>query len=143
MYQHILVALENGPADALLLEHIKTLAKTLKSRVMLLHVADGFAARNRESLDLADSEEIKADQRYLDERAQELATEGLVTGTRLAAGNPPEEIVKAAEAEKCDLIALGAHGHKFLGDLVHGSTVTPVRHNTTIPVLVIRSGKQP
>lgn len=143
VYKQILVALENGPADVALLAHVRGLAQALKSQLVLVHVADGFAARNREALNLADSEEIKRDQAYLDAQVAALQTAGFVCRGVLAHGNPPQEIVKVAEAEPVDLIALGAHGHKFIGDLVHGSTVTPVRHLTAIPVLVVRSGKQP
>ena len=142
MYKHILVALENGPADEDLLTHVKALAMALHSQMLLLHVADGFAARHHDTLDLADSEEMKIDKNYLEKVAGQLHSEGLVIQTHMAFGNPPEEIVKVAEKEGCDLIAMGAHGHKFLGDLVHGSTVTPVRHHTRLPVLVVRtSGK--
>jgi nucleotide-binding universal stress UspA family protein len=32
-----------------------------------------------------------------------------------------------------------SHGHRFLGDLFHGSTITQVRHHTHIPLLVLRA----
>jgi manganese transport protein len=54
-------------------------------------------------------------------------------------GNPPTEILRIANAEKCDLIAMTSHGHRFWGDLFHGSTITEVRHSTTIPMLILRA----
>ncbi len=60
MYKKILVALENGEADKRLLPHITVLAQQFGAGLLLLHVADGFAARNFEQLKLAESDEIWA-----------------------------------------------------------------------------------
>ncbi len=140
MYKKILVALENGRADDTLVPHIAELARRLGSELVLVHVADGFAARNFEQLKLAESEEMKADRAYLDGIARRLCGLGLVASTHLALGNPPTEILRTAQAQGCDLIALTSHGHKLIGDFFFGSTIDKVRHNTAIPLLVVRSG---
>jgi manganese transport protein len=140
MYKKILVALENGRADDTLVPHIAELARRLGSELLLVHVADGFAARNFEQLKLAESDEMRADRAYLDGIADRLRTTGLVVGSRLALGNPPTEILKAAVAEHCDLIAMTSHGHKLIGDIFLGSTIDRVRHNTLVPILVVRAG---
>jgi nucleotide-binding universal stress UspA family protein len=137
MYRKILVALENGPADRSLLPHIEDLARRLGSELLLLHVADGWAARNFERLNLAESDEMKSDRRYLDAAAVHLRERGIRVEFKLAMGEPAVEIVKIAKAEHCDLIAMTTHGHKFVGDIVHGSTIEPVRHNAPMPLLVI------
>jgi manganese transport protein len=137
MYKKILVALENGPADQRLLPHISALAAQCHAELLLLHVADGWAARNFEQLKLAESDEMKADLAYLDTTAERLRGTGLQVDTLLALGNPPNEIVKIADAARCDLIAVASHGHKLIGDLIHGSTIDKVRHNTHIPLLVV------
>ncbi len=142
MYRKILVALENGPADTRLLPHIAEFARMLGSELLLLHVADGWAARNYDQLNLAASDEMKADQEYLQAMAQQLTATGLRAEILLALGNPPNEIIKAAEANGCDLIALASHGHKLFADIVHGSTIDRVRHNTTIPLLVVSAKQQ-
>jgi manganese transport protein len=142
MYQKILVALDNTASDESLLPHVCQLASLTKSELLLLHVADGWVARNFDRLKLAPSEEMQHDLHYLEETAGRLAKEmGLKVATLLALGNPPEQILKVAEKEKCDLIAMGSHGHKFLGDLWHGSTIDRVRHNTRIPILTVRAEK--
>ena len=141
MYNKILVALENGSADKTLLPHVQKLAQRLGSELLLLHVADGFAARNFNQLKLAESEEIKTDRAYLERMAEKIRKEGITVTTHLAFGNPPQEILKVVEAEHCDLIALGSHGHRFLGDIIHGSTIHEVRHKTSIPVLTVREKK--
>jgi nucleotide-binding universal stress UspA family protein len=137
MYRKILVALENGPADKTLLPHVADLAARLGSELLLLHVADGWVARNYDALKLAESDEIKADRTYLDGEAVKLRERGVRVEFKLAMGEPAQEIVKMAKAEQCDLIAMTTHGHKFVGDIVHGSTIEPVRHNAPIPLLVI------
>jgi manganese transport protein len=137
MYKKILVALENGEADKRLLPHISQLARQVGAELLLLHVADGWAARNFEQLKLAESAEMKADSDYLEGTAMQLRGSGLRVDTLLALGNPPNEIVKVAVKSGCDLIALASHGHKLIGDLIHGSTIDKVRHNTTVPLLVV------
>ena len=142
MYKKILIALDNSPADETILPHVAELAAHFGSEILLLHVADGFAARAFDQLKLAESEEIKADRAYLEKTAGELRAKKLRVEIKLAMGNPPTEILRAAEAEHCDLIALAGHGPRLLGDIVHGSTITEVRHNTDIPLLVVRAKKK-
>ncbi len=141
MYKRILIALDNTPADESLLPHVGELARQLGSQLLLLHVADGWAARNFNQLKLAESEEMKSDRAYLEKTADRLRAKGLVVETTLALGSPPAEILKAAEAGRCDLIAMTSHGHRLIGDLVHGSTITEVRHQTKIPLLIVRAKK--
>jgi nucleotide-binding universal stress UspA family protein len=143
MYQHILIPLENSATDQVILDHIKSLVTLTKAKLLLLHVADGWVARNFNQLKLAESEEMKSDREYLENVAGRLRGDGYSVETMLALGDPPAEIVKAAEGEQCDLIALAGHGHRFFGDLFHGSTITEVRHKTSIPILVVRAPKQP
>ncbi len=138
MYQKILVALDHSPANVRLLAHVTEVARLNGSELLLLHVADGWVARNFEQLNLADSEEMREDWRLLEEDASRLRAEsGLVIETRLALGSPSEQILKVAKDEAVDLIALASHGHRLLGDLLHGSTIDAVRHGARVPLLVI------
>jgi manganese transport protein len=139
MYRKILVALENSDADESLLPHITELAKRMHSHLLLIHVADGWVARNFNQLKLAESAEMKADRAYLEKTAAQLRAEGLSVTAHLALGDPPAEILRCAESEQCDLIAMTSHGHRLLGDLFHGSTIHEVRHRTSIPVLLVRA----
>ena len=141
MYRKILVALENGPADQTLLPHVARLAGELKSELLLLHVADGWAARNFDKLKLAESAEMKADLAYLEQQADLVRAKGLTVTVLLALGDPPREILKAAGERNCDLIAMTSHGHRLLGDLLFGSTIHEVRHKTSLPVLILRAGQ--
>ena len=139
MYRRILVPLENGPADAAILKHVTELAKLLRSQVLLVHVADGWAARNMEQLNLRESQEMKEDRAYLERITQDLRQAGVEADAVLAAGDPAKEIAAAAEREKVDLIAMATHGHSLLSDVVHGTTATALRHVSRIPILMVRA----
>ena len=141
MYKKILVALENGWADESLVPHIARLAGQSGAELLLLHVADGWAARNFDQLKLAESQEMREDNDYLERTAAALRTQGLAVATRLACGSPPQEIVRVAADSGCDLIAMASHGHKLIGDILYGSTIDKVRHETLVPLLVIRAAK--
>ena len=139
MYQHILVAVEHSKADEAILEHIVKLANMTKARLLLVHVADGFAARHFNDLQLRESEEMRDDRAYLARRKEELEKAGLQVSSRLAMGDPATEIIKIASQEGVDLIAMSTHGHRFLADLIHGTTVDKVRHTVRVPVLLLRA----
>ena len=138
MYRKILVALDTSPSDQALLRAVVGLAPLLKSELLLVHVADGWVARNFDQLNLVESQEMKEDWQYLEASAAELrASTGLTVSTRLALGNPPAQILKVAEAEGCDLIALASHGHRLVGDIIHGSTIDAVRHHAQVPIFAV------
>jgi nucleotide-binding universal stress UspA family protein len=139
VYQHILVAVEHSKADEAIIEHIVRLARLTNARLLLVHVADGFAARHFNDLQLRESEEIRDDRAYLERRTDELRRAGLTADNRLAMGDPATEIIKIAAEEQVDLIAMSTHGHRFLADLIHGTTVDKVRHTVRVPVLLLRA----
>lgn len=139
MYHKILIPLENSSADQTILEHVKPLAKLTKASLLLLHVADGWAARNFRQLNLAESEEMKTDRAYLEKCAEELHREGFEVEPLLAMGEPADEIIKLSQEKKVDLIAMSTHGHRFISDLLYGSTADKVRHIVDIPVLLLKA----
>jgi nucleotide-binding universal stress UspA family protein len=139
MYRRILVAVENSQADRTILAHVGELAKLTGAELLLVHVADGWAARNFDQLNLRESEEIKADRAYLARLQGELRAQGFAVETHLAMGDPATELVRAAESRAADLIAMSTHGHKGLSDVLHGATADRVRHDVRIPVLLLRA----
>jgi nucleotide-binding universal stress UspA family protein len=141
MYSNILIAIEHSDADRTVLEHVQQLATLTRASLLLVHVADGWAARHYEELKLRDSEEIKDDRAYLERVAEDLESRGFRTRTRLAMGDPATELVKVAREEAVDLIAMSTHGHRFLNDLLRGSTADRVRHSVEVPVLMIKAVK--
>ena len=138
MYRRILVALDHTDADQVLLPHITALARMTQAEILLVHVADGWAARNYDRLNLVESEEIRLDRAYLERTAVTLREgSGLTVITRLAMGDPPREILRLAEDESCDLIAMTTHGHRLIGDIMFGSTIEYVRHRCKAPLLIV------
>jgi nucleotide-binding universal stress UspA family protein len=139
MYRRILVAIEHSDADRTILEHVSKLAQMTGAALLLVHVADGWVARNFNQLQLRESEEMKDDRAYLDRLRAELAARGLQVDATLALGDPATELIKTAEEQQVDLIAMSTHGHRFLADLLHGTTADRVRHLVKIPVLLLRA----
>ncbi len=142
MYRKILMPVENSPYDDAIVDHVRILARVCKSAIVLIHVADGWAARNIGQLELRVSEEMKKDRDYIEKLSAMLESDGLDSEALLASGDPASEIAQAALREGCDLIAMATHGHKFIGDLLHGSVSNSVRHESTIPVLLVRGNSQ-
>lgn len=137
MYDMILVTLDGKATDRAIIEHVKQLAQLAHSHVVLLHVADGWAARTYGSD--AVSAEITEDTEYLGKVREEFHSAGIPTETELAFGDPVKEIVKCAERKKCDLVAMSTHGHRFLADLFLGTTANRVQHSLSVPVLLLRA----
>jgi nucleotide-binding universal stress UspA family protein len=138
MYRRILVPMEHSSYDQTILEHVRQLAKLCDASLLLLHVADGFAARHLRALSLRESEEMLADRAYLEATCATLRAEGFSCDSMLAGGDPATEIVSAAERESCDLIAMAVHGHRGLQDVIYGNTANSVRHRSLVPVLMVR-----
>jgi nucleotide-binding universal stress UspA family protein len=143
MYTRILVPLEHTRTDDCILRHVQSLALLCSARVLLMHVADGWVARNFKELDLRESEEIRRDREYVERCAETLRSAGIDAEAILAGGDPAKEICAAATREGCDLIAMGTHGHRLLADIVYGSVANEVRHLASIPVLLVRDPKGP
>ena len=139
MYKRILVAVEHSPADKTILSHVSSLAKMTGAELLLVHVADGWAARNFDQLKLRESDEMKEDRAYLESLKTELASQGLQVRTHLAMGDPSDELIRVSKDEHADLIAMSTHGHRFLSDLIHGTTADRVRHLVKVPVLLLRA----
>ena len=137
MYDKILVTLDTSPTDRAIIEHIKALAKIMHSRVALLHVADGWAARTYGAD--AVSPEITQDKAYLEKVRTEFQSAGILAEAELAYGEPAKEIVRWVEEKDCDLVAMSTHGHRFIADLFLGSTSRQVRHSISVPVLLLRA----
>ena len=141
MYKTILVPVENRETDETILRHIRPLAKLTNAKLMLVHVADGWAARNYQHLKLRESEEMQRDQEYLSGLEAQLRAEGFEVSSVLAMGEPATEIIKLARTQPVELIAMSTHGHRFISDLLYGSTADKVRHEVDIPVLLLKVKK--
>jgi nucleotide-binding universal stress UspA family protein len=139
MYKRILVPVENSPYDEVILAHIRKLARACNAAsIILIHVADGWAARNINQLDLRESEEMRGDREYIEGIAETLERDGYNAEAILAGGDPAKEIAACAVREQCDLIAMATHGHRGLSDVIRGSVASELRHISMVPVLMVR-----
>lgn len=139
MYETILVTLDTSPCDRTIINHVKQLAKLCRSKVVLIHVATGWAAR--EFGKDAVSPEVTEDSAYLKKVQEEFEREGIPADTHLAYGEPHKEIVKWVGEKGCSLIAMSTHGHRFFMDLLLGTTASQVQHRVDVPVLLIKANK--
>ncbi len=139
MYKTILVAVENSAADRTILEHVEPLAAMTGASLLLVHVADGWAARAFKELNLRESEEMQDDRAYLSRLQADFRSRGLEVETLLLMGDPAKELVRVAEERGVDLIAMATHGHRGVSDVLHGQTVDHVRHKVRVPVLLLRA----
>jgi len=137
MYETILVTLDGTSTDRAIIEHIKQLAKLAHSRLVLLHVADGWAARHYGPD--AVSPEIAEDTAYLERIQAEFESTGIPAQAELAFGEPADEIIKWVKKKGCDLVAMSTHGHRFLADVFLGTTASRVQHKISAPVLLLRA----
>jgi nucleotide-binding universal stress UspA family protein len=137
MYGTILVTLEGTPTDQAIIEHIQRLARLAGSRVHLLHVADGWAARTYGPD--AISAEITEDTDYLRTVKERFLAAGIPTDAELAYGDPVKEIIRWVEQNGCDLVAMSTHGHRLIADIFLGSTASRVQHSIRVPVLLLRA----
>ncbi len=138
MFKKILVALDHSNADGALLPRVKELARLTGAEILLLHVSTGWAAQWQSNLNLSDSPEMEEDRQYLQRIEQDLLREGFRVSSRHGAGKPSDEILKLAREEGCDLIAMSTHGHRLLQDLIYGTTITRVRHESEVPIFLVR-----
>ena len=141
MYETILVTLDGTPTDRAIIEHVKDLARLAHSRLVLLHVADGWAARMYGPD--AVSPEIAEDRAYLENVRAEFQALGIAVEAEMAFGEPAEEIIKWVRQKGCDLVAMSTHGHRLLSDVFRGTTASRVQHSISVPVLLLRAKKEP
>ena len=138
MYNKILVTLDATPTDRAIIEHVKALAQVMHSRVVLLHVADGWAARMFGPD--AVSPEIAEDKAYLEKVQRRVPVRGHSrrgrTGVRRTG---PRKSSNGCKDKGCDLVAMSTHGHRFVADLFLGTTSRRVRHSVSVPVLLLKA----
>lgn len=132
-------ALQHAAGDGSILSAAISLAKSSNAELYLVHVVDapGVMLLGKQSGSL----HATADETYLEELAREVEEQDLRVDPVLLFGHPSTELVKFATEMRLDLLVLGSHGHRGIEDLVHGETITAVRHRLTIPILVVHAAE--
>jgi manganese transport protein len=134
--KHIAAALGRDDSDTAIVSRALSLAKAEEALLTLIHVTDSAPAQFYSS-DAYD-EHTRDDEQYLLEIAAEVRNAGVAVEIALPQGDPSKELISFAESHGVDMLVMGSHGHRLIGDLLWGQTVAPVRHRVEIPVLVVR-----
>jgi manganese transport protein len=139
--QRIGVALEAADSDAAMLSEAITAARTHRAELILMHIVEGVGGQYHGAQ--ADDDERRHDEQYMHDLVQrlvrDLTPDAVQVRAVLGYGDVRREIIRIAQQEKLDLLILGGHGHRGLGDLIRGTTIDGVRHNLKIPVLAVRA----
>lgn len=133
--RHIAAALGHDHSDPPIISRALALAKGEGAMLTLIHVVDTAVAQVYDT-NIYDAH-TRDDESYLMEIAQELRGTGIAVEIALAYGQPSAELVRFAVSHQVDMLVMGSHGHRLLGDLLWGETVEPVRHKVKIPILVV------
>ncbi len=133
VYEHILVPIEGTETDAPVLDHIGQLAALCGATVTLLRVAH-YHTRDQRSCEL---EEAEGDLRRA---AEQLRSHGVEVKTLLLSGEPQQVIVEQATRLQPDLVAMATHGHGWAKRMVLGSVADHLRHNSDVPLLLLKGG---
>jgi manganese transport protein len=138
-YRRVAVALELGPADRAVLDHVRAMSLPADGEVVLLHVAESAASRylGPESSD----EESREDEATLESLAEELRARGIRASSRLGHGDVQSELARLTAESGAELLITGAHGHRLLQNLIYGSTTSGLRHRVSVPVLTVPAAK--
>jgi nucleotide-binding universal stress UspA family protein len=133
IYERILVPIEGTGTDGPVLEHVGRLAAMCGAEVILLRVAH-YHTRDQRSCEIEDAEGDLA------RAAERLREQGLTVQTLLLSGEPQQVIVQKAAELRPDLIAMATHGHGWAKRVVLGSVADHVRHNSDVPLLLLKAG---
>jgi len=134
--KHIAAALGRDAGDAEVVGRALSLARAEGALLTLIHVVDSAPAQvyRGEVYD----EHTREDELYLLKIAEEVRSSGVAVEIALGHGDPAKELSRFTDSHGVDLLVMGSHGHRLIGDLLWGETVDPVRHKVGIPVLVVR-----
>jgi manganese transport protein len=134
--KHIGAALARDDGDAAVVSRAISLARADVAMLTLIHVVDSAPAQVY-STGVYD-QHTRDDEQYLTEIADEVRGLGVAVEIALPHGDPAKELAAFVTSHGVDLLVMGSHGHRLLGDLLLGETVDPVRHQLDIPIMVVR-----
>ncbi|MCE1187649.1 MAG: Nramp family divalent metal transporter [Ignavibacteria bacterium] len=135
-YRRIGIAMEgNAGRDIQIINQAIPFLRTLAPELYLIHCVQTVAGRFIGNL-VADQEALQKAE-YLEQMAETLRNEHFEVKTIVGGGEPEDEIVRIVSEYDLSLVIAGSHGHKFITDLIYGSTIDGVRHRSRLPVLAL------
>ena len=146
MYNTVLVPLDGSKRAETILPHIEDIALRYKAKVIFLSVIeqphtivapDGIYIPHQDVLNKQQEET----EEYLHQRQQEFVADGLEAKIRITVGRVVDEVIRIAEEENADLIAMASHGRSGLARVFYGSVAAGVLHRVDRPLLLVRAEK--
>ena len=145
MYNYILVPLDGSERAEAILPHVEELAKRYDAQVVLLQVVEAAllpsaaeeAARAIEQQELERHSEQAVS--YLTTVQEGFCTKDIDARTAIYYGPVVQAIIRAAECECVDLIAIASHGRTGMSQVFYGSVTAGVLHRIDRPLLLVRA----
>ncbi len=109
--------------------------KSNESEFIFIHVVESVTANYL--LEASDDEESRKDKERLDNYTKALREKGYNAISAIGYQNRVKEIVRIVKEKDAQLLVMGAHKHKGWKDYFYGETIEAVRHNVSIPVLIV------
>ncbi len=132
IYKKILVTVDGSSADKRVLEHVALLARQNKAKVVILNVVHSHTIDQERVL------HQKAES-LLEPYVKKMKDQGIDVQKLIRSGEPEKEILNEIETNDYDLVAMGTHGHKWLGDILYGSVSDVLKHKISVPLLLIKA----
>jgi nucleotide-binding universal stress UspA family protein len=145
MYKTILVPLDGSMRAEAILPHVEELAHRFGASVILLEVVEltppiGAADRTYSTLRQRDLDrQTKNVQAYLTAKQGEFRAKGIQANIRIMYGPVVRAIIKTAQQDNADLIAMASHGRSGVPQAFYGSVAAGVLQRIDRPLLLIRS----
>lgn len=133
-YHRIAVTVDFSEMDSRAISH--SLSQGGKhAKYLLIHIVETAGARLYEQE--TDDSETQTDREQLNAYASELKEKGFDVEVMLGFGDPKTEIPRLSVVFRSELLVMAAHGHRGMKDILFGTTLDAVRHNVSIPVLIV------
>jgi len=144
MYKTILVPLDGSKRAEAILPHVEELAQHYKSKIIFMQAIEPLPLVFGPEGDITlHQKELKERTNYVESYLTgirgEFHEKGINAHIHVAHGPVVEGIIKVAEKEGVDLIALASHGRSGLSRVFYGSVAAGVLHRIDRPLLLIRS----
>lgn len=135
-YNRIGVTVAFSDSDRKVLSEATSLARHHGATLYLFHIVEGAGGLvyGGEAFDT----EAREDELYLQRVAEALCSQGVEAKGFLGFGDVPKAIVHLAKEHQIDMLVMGGHGHRGLWDVIFGATISPVRHELSIPIVIVR-----
>lgn len=133
-YKRIAITVDFSSSDSKAISNAFTQGGK-EAEYLLIHVVETAVARMMHGE--VDDLETNSDKENLEKYKQELTQKGYKIHTVLGFGNPKKSIPELVNKSDCDLLVMGAHGHRAIKDIIFGTTLDTVRHNVNVPVLIV------